>query len=194
MMLARTIYAIRSVSNRSFVYHPHEISHTCAGRLEIKISATTLFVAGSMMERLSPAPFVWTIRSLERSGLEWQHLVPCMHRVCVICTIKAHGKEGALDLFREQMKRLAPVLDQCQRNPPQATSVPPLHVEHMATLELAESLISDEVHPVLIAQAVSMFVIKLTSAHYDLMFVLAILASSCADIERGEYNVVKKTH
>ncbi len=53
---------------------------------------------------------------------------------------------------------------------------------------------SAQVHPVLIAHALSMLVNKLAAAHYDLIFLSAILASSYEDIEQGKYDFVKKTH
>jgi hypothetical protein len=62
-------------------------------------------------------------------------------------------------------------------------------------LGLADTFIEiPEVHPVQIAHALSMLVIKLASAHHDLIFLSAILASSCTDIEQGKYDFVKKTH
>jgi hypothetical protein len=136
----------------------------------------------------------------EHSGLEWEHLLPGMQSVCVICTMKCRGKERTLELFRDQVKRLDPLLDQCQQNPPQANSITPLHVQYMATfdekfLEFADSLLKiPDVHPVRIAHALSMLVTKLASAHYDLIFLSAILASSCTHIEQGKYDFVKKTH
>ncbi len=135
----------------------------------------------------------------EGSGLEWQHLLPAMQRVCVICTMKYRGQERTLELFRDQVKQLDPFLDQCQRNPPQAHSITPLHVHHMATfdekyLEVADSFLKiPGVHPVMIAHALSMLVTKLASAHYDVVFLSAILASSCTDIEQGKYDFVRET-
>jgi hypothetical protein len=51
-----------------------------------------------------------------------------------------------------------------------------------------------KLHPVLIAGAVWMLVTKIASAHYDLIFLSAIFASSCKEIEQGKYDFVKKTH
>jgi hypothetical protein len=62
-------------------------------------------------------------------------------------------------------------------------------------LSLADKFIEiPEVNPVLISHALSMLVAKLAIAHYDLIFLSAIVASSCTDIEQGKYDFVKKTH
>ena len=76
----------------------------------------------------------------------------------------------------------------------------PLHITNMSTfndtfLELADTFIKiPEVHPVLIAHALSMLITKLASTYYDIIFLSAIVASSCTDIEQGKYDFVKKTH
>jgi hypothetical protein len=136
----------------------------------------------------------------EHSGLEWQHLFPGMQRVCVIYCIKYKGRDGALAIFRDQVLQLAPFLDQCEKNPPQQIPLTPLHITNMSTfndifLKFADTFIEiPEVHPVQIAHALSMLITKLASTHYDIMFLSAILASSCTDIEQGKYESVKKTH
>lgn len=136
----------------------------------------------------------------EHSGLEWQHLLPGIQRVGVIYTIKYRGKDRALELFLDQVRQLKPLLDKCPKNPPQQLPLTPLHITNMAKfnevfLSFADTFIEiPEVHPVLIAHALSMLVTKLASAHYDPIFLSAILASSCTDIEQGKYDFVKKTH
>ncbi len=45
-----------------------------------------------------------------------------------------------------------------------------------------------------IALALSMLITQLASTHYDLIFLSAIIGSSCTDIEQGKYDFVKKTH
>jgi hypothetical protein len=136
----------------------------------------------------------------DHSGLEWQHLLPGMQRVCVIYCIKSQGRDGALALFREQVRRLEPVLDQCQKNPPQQLPVTPLHVKNMSIFnetfeKLADTYIEiPDVHPLLIAHALSMLVTKLASTHYDIIYLSGILSSSCMDIEQGKYDFVRKTH
>jgi hypothetical protein len=136
----------------------------------------------------------------ERSGLEWHHQLPCMQRVCVIYCIKYRGKDRALELFRDQVRKLDPLLEQCQKNPPQEHSLTPLHITHMANfktmfLELTDSFSKvAEVHPVIIALAISTLITELATKHYDLVFLSAIVAAACTDIEEGRYNFVKKTH
>jgi hypothetical protein len=136
----------------------------------------------------------------EHTGLEWQHLLPGIQRLCVIYTIKFRGQDRALELFLDQVRQLQPLLDKCPKNPPQQRPITPLHITNMTKfnevfLSLTDTVAkSAEVHPVLIAHALSMLVTKLAAAHYDLVFLSAILASSCTDIEQGKYDFVKKTH
>jgi hypothetical protein len=136
----------------------------------------------------------------EHSGLEWQHLFPGIQRVCVIYCIKYRGKDRALELFLDQVRQLQPLLDECPKNPPQQLPLTPLHITNMAKFNemflcLADTFIEiPEIHPVITAHALSMLVTKLASVHYDLIFLSAILASSCTDIEQGKYDFVKKTH
>jgi hypothetical protein len=133
-------------------------------------------------------------------GLEWNHLLPGMQSAWVICTMRFLGKERTLELFREQVNQLAPFLAECPKNPPQERSITPLHVQHMATfnkefLEMVDSFLEiPGVHPSMISHALSMLIPKLTVTYYDLIFLSAIVASSCTDIERGKYDFVKKTH
>jgi hypothetical protein len=136
----------------------------------------------------------------DRSGLEWQHLLPGMQRVCVIYCIKYEGRDGAVALFREQVRRLEPVLDQCQKNPPQQLPLTPLHITNMSTFndafqKLADTIIEvPDVHPVLIAHALSMLITKLASTHYDIIYLSSLLSSSCMEIEQGKYDFVRKMH
>jgi hypothetical protein len=144
----------------------------------------------------------WDVARLfkEHSGLEWQHLLPGIQRVCVIYRIKYLGKDRALELFLDQGRLLQPFLDKCSKNPPRRLPLTPVHLTNMAKfnevfLSLADKFMEvPELHPVSIAHAVSMLIVKLASAHYDLIFLSAILASSCTDIEQGKYDFVKKTH
>jgi hypothetical protein len=136
----------------------------------------------------------------DRLGLEWQHLLPGMQRVCVISCIKYQGRDGALALFRDQVRQLSPVLDQCQKNPPQQLPLTPLHIKNRsifneAVQKLADTFIEDpDVHPVFVAKALSMLITKLASTHYDIIYLSGILSSSCTDIEQGKYDFVRKTH
>jgi hypothetical protein len=76
----------------------------------------------------------------------------------------------------------------------------PVHITNMAKFNEAFLTLTDkvaeipELHPVVIAKALSMLVTELASAHYDLIFLAAILTSSCRDIGQGKYDFVKKTH
>jgi hypothetical protein len=136
----------------------------------------------------------------ERSGLEWQHLLPGIQRARVIYCIKYRGKDGALELFLDQLRQFQPLLDKWPKNPPQQHPITPLHITWMAKfnevfLSLADTFIEiPQVNPVLISHALSVLVSKLACAHYDLIFLSAIVASSCTDIEQGKYDFVKKTH
>jgi hypothetical protein len=136
----------------------------------------------------------------ERSGLEWQHLLPGIQRVCVVSSIKSRGKEQTLESFFEQLRRLEPFLDKCPKNPPQQIPLTPLHITHMAKFneaffEIADRLIEGaDVHPALITYALNMLVMKWASAQYDLIFLSAILASSCTEIKQGKYDFVKKAN
>jgi hypothetical protein len=123
-----------------------------------------------------------------------------MQRLCVIFCIKYEGRDGALALFREQVRRLDPVLAQCQRNPPQQLPVTPLHTANTSIFNEAFQKLTDtysempEVHPVFVAQALSMLLTKLASTHYDIVYLSGIISSSCTDIEQGKYDFVRKTH
>jgi hypothetical protein len=138
----------------------------------------------------------------EHSGLDWQHLLPGMQRVCVIYTMRYRGKERALELFRDQVQRLGPLIEQSsKRNPPQTHPITPLHIQHIALfnekfLEFPDSIIADmpELHPVMIAEALATLIIKLALTHYDYIFLKALIASTCDDIENGKYDFVRKTH
>jgi hypothetical protein len=136
----------------------------------------------------------------EHSGLEWQHLLPGMQRVCIIYCIKYQGRDGTLALFRQQVRRLAPVLDQCQENPPQQLPITPVQMKNTSIFNEAFQKLADaytetpEIHPVLIAHALSMLITKLASTHYDMIYLSGILSSSCADIEQGKYDFVRKAH
>jgi hypothetical protein len=135
----------------------------------------------------------------EHLGFEWQHLLPGIQKVCVIYTIKFEGKAGALEIFRDQVRQLQPLLDDYPKNPPQRHPITPLHITYMVKFNeiligLAEKCIEVQRHPAQIARALSMLGFKLATAHYDLIFLSAIIASSCMDIEQGEYDFVKKTH
>lgn len=136
----------------------------------------------------------------ERSGLEWQHLLPSLQRRCAISCIQYRGHDGTLALFRDQIAKLAPVLDQSPRNPPQNLPLTPLHVTNMATFNdvlqqfAATTSESAEIHPLYVAHALSMLVVDLALKHYDTIFLSSILMSCCADIERGQYGFVTKTH
>jgi hypothetical protein len=136
----------------------------------------------------------------EHSGLEWQHLLPGVQKVCTICTIRYRGRDGALALFRDQVQRLMPILSQCPKNPPQDLPLTPLHIENMSKFEdvlqqFADSMVqSADVHPVYVAEALSMLTIELASKYYDMVFLQSILFSCCTDIERGRFDGVRKTH
>jgi hypothetical protein len=136
----------------------------------------------------------------ERLGLEWQHLLPGIQRVCVIYGIKYRGKDSALEILLYQVRKLQPLLDECPKNPPQPLPLTPLYVTNIAKFDELFLGLADtfgkipEMHPALIAHALSMLVSKLASAQYDLIFLSAILASSCTDIQQGKYDFVKKTH
>jgi hypothetical protein len=133
-------------------------------------------------------------------GLEWQLLLPGMQRLCVIWCIKFQGRDGALALFREQIRQLEPALDQCQKNPPQQLPLTPLHIKNRSVFneqfeKLADIYIKEpDVHPVFVAKALSMLITKLASTHYDIIYLSGVLSSSCADIEQGKYDFVRKTH
>jgi hypothetical protein len=113
--------------------------------------------------------------------------------------IKYRGQDRALDLFLDQVRQLQRLLDKCPKNPPQQLPLTPLHITNIAKfnevfLSLTDTVAEGaEVHPVLIAHALSMLVTKLAAAHCDPIFLSAILASSCTDIEQGKYDFVKKT-
>jgi hypothetical protein len=136
----------------------------------------------------------------EHSGLEWQHLLPPMQRVCAVCCIRYRGRDGALMLFRDQVQRLSPILADCPKNPPQDLPLTPLHVTNMSKFEVSlqeytDSMInSADIHPVYLATALSQLLIELASKHYDMVFLSSILFSCCTDIERGKFSNVKKTH
>jgi hypothetical protein len=136
----------------------------------------------------------------DRSGLEWQHLLPGIQRVCAIFCIRYRGRDGALALFRDQVMRLAPILDQCPKNPPQRLPLTPLHITNMSTFneafqKLADSILETSgVHPVWVAEALSRLTIELASKHYDMIYLSSILSSCCTDIEHGTYDFVRKTH
>jgi hypothetical protein len=85
----------------------------------------------------------------ERSGLEWQHLLPGMQRVCVIYTIKYRGRDRALELFRDQLRHVQPFLDKCPMNPPQHLPITPLHITNMAKFNEAFLNLADTVAEIL---------------------------------------------
>jgi hypothetical protein len=139
-------------------------------------------------------------KATERSGLEWQHLLPGMQRVCAIYTIKFAGKAGALEFFLDQVQKVQSIVDECPKNPPQRLPITPLDITNMAKFNEAFLRLADNIaevpgtHPAMIAGAASMLVAELAYTHYDPTFLSAVYASSCTDIERGEYDFVKKTH
>jgi len=136
----------------------------------------------------------------EHSGLEWQHLLPGMQKVCAVCCIRYRGRDGALALFRDQVQKLMPLLAQCPKNPPQDLPLTPLHLENMAKFEealqqFADSMVgSADVHPVYVAEALSMLLIELATKYYDMVYLSNVLFACCTDIERGKFDTVKKTH
>jgi hypothetical protein len=142
----------------------------------------------------------WAYMFKDRSGLEWQHLLPGIQRVCAIFAIRYRGRDGALALFRDQINRLARILDQSPKNPPQNLPLTPLHITNIANFneafqKLAESVVeSSGIHPVWVAEALSRLTIELASKYYDMIYLSSILSSCCTDIERGQYDFVRKTH
>jgi hypothetical protein len=136
----------------------------------------------------------------EHSGLEWQHLLPGIQKVCAVCCIRYRGRDGALALFRDQVQRLTPILSDCPKNPPQDLPLTPLHIENMSKFkdafrQFADSMIVPaDIHPVYVATALSRLLIELTSKYYDMVFLQSILFACCTDIERGKFDGVKKTH
>lgn len=136
----------------------------------------------------------------EHSGLEWQHLLPAMQKVCAMCCIRYRGRDRALALFRDQVQRLTPILAECPKNPPQDLPLAPLHITNMSKFEDALRQYADSMmdtadcHPVYLANALSRLTIELASKYYDMVFLSSILSSCCTDIERGKFNAVKKTH
>jgi hypothetical protein len=79
-------------------------------------------------------------------------------------------------------------------------SLTPLHITNMANFneafqKLAESVVeSSGIHPVWVAEALSRLTIELASKYYDMIYLSSILSSCCTDIERGQYDFVRKTH
>ncbi|RXG91615.1 hypothetical protein [Bradyrhizobium zhanjiangense] len=136
----------------------------------------------------------------DRLGLEWQHLLPGMQSTSVICCIKYRGRDGALALFQDQVQKLAPILDQCPRNPPQQLPLTKLHLTNISTFNDAfrkladDSLKNSDIHPLRVAHALSMLTMELASKHYDMNYLSSIVSSCCTDIEQGKYNFVAKTH
>jgi hypothetical protein len=136
----------------------------------------------------------------EHSGLEWQHLLPGIQKVCAVCCIRYRGRDGALALFRDQVGRLTPVLAQCPKNPPQDLPLTPLHITNMSKSEDALQQFTDstvesaDIHPVYVAEALSMLTIELASKYYDMVYLSSVLFSCCTDIERGKFDAVRKTH
>jgi hypothetical protein len=136
----------------------------------------------------------------DKSGLEWQHLLPPMQKVCAVCCIKYRGRDGALALFRDQVQRLSPVLAECSKNPPQDLPLTALHITNMSKFgdvlqQYADSMMDGaEVHPVYLATALSRLTIELASKYYDMVFLSSLIFSCCTDIERGKFDIVRKTH
>jgi hypothetical protein len=138
--------------------------------------------------------------SKEHMGLEWQHLLPGIQKVCAVCCIRYRGRDGALALFRDQVQRLTPLLARCPKNPPQDLPLTPLHIENIlkfegALQEYANSMIDGaDAHPVCVSEALSTLTIELATKHYDMIYLSGLLFSCCTDIERGKFEFVKKTH
>lgn len=137
----------------------------------------------------------------DRSGLEWEHLLPGIQRVAVIHCIRYRGKERAVELFQVQLKQLDPLIEQAPpRKSPLRQQITPLHITNMAKFneylfDAGDKMVEIvEIHPVFIAQALSMLVTVVASTHYDVITLKAIIASACMDIENGKYDFVKRTH
>jgi hypothetical protein len=71
----------------------------------------------------------------DHTHLEWQHLIPGMQRLCVICCIKCQGRDETLARLRAQVQHFATVLHQCQRKPPQQFPLPPVHKTNISTFK-----------------------------------------------------------
>lgn len=136
----------------------------------------------------------------EHSGLEWQHILPGLQKACAIYCIRYRGRDRALELFRDQIQKLMPMLDQCPRNPPQQLPLTPLHITNMVKFDdilrqFSDPLIDNAVvHPIYVSEALSTLLIELTSQYYDMVFLVSILSSCCKNIECGKFDFVKKTH
>ena len=83
----------------------------------------------------------------EHSGLEWQHLLPGIQRVCVIYCIKYRGRDRVLELFLDQVRLLQPLLDECPKNSPQQLQLTPQHITNMAEFDEVFLRLSGHVYP-----------------------------------------------
>ncbi len=134
----------------------------------------------------------------EKSGLDWEHLIPGIQRASVVHFIKDRGKEGTVDFLQLQIRTIEHDLPDIPLKSPLNPYITPLHITNMAKfneaiLSMADDYVTDVgCHPRLTAHALSLLVISITTTHFDLFTTMATFTSSCKEIAEGKYDAAQR--
>ena len=135
----------------------------------------------------------------DKSGLDWDHLLPGIQRAATIHFIKDRGKENTIKFLQVQINSIEPTLGRSMPRSFPKPPITPLHVINMAKfndliLEMADDYMTNaECHPHLTAHALSMLVIAITTTYFDFIRTMATFAASCEEIAEGKYDRYQQT-
>lgn len=135
--------------------------------------------------------FIYQFR--DKSGLDWEHLLPGIQLGATVYFIKDRGKARTLELFEE---RLAALMRDMPPRPKEFPPGPitPLHVTNMAKfneviLDMSERLMREaECPPGLIGHALFLLVATISFTHFDSIRCAATVATACQEIKKGAFD------
>jgi hypothetical protein len=135
----------------------------------------------------------------DKSGLDWEHLLPGIQRAAAIQFIKDRGKEQTVDFLQNQIRTIERTLKHVPPKTPFRPYVTPLHITNMAKfneiiLWAADYHVTNVgCNPLLTAHALSMLVVAITTTHFDIITTMATFAASCEEIAEGKYDYYQQS-
>jgi hypothetical protein len=130
----------------------------------------------------------------EKSGLEWEHLVPGLQAAAVAHFIRDRGKARTIEFLQKQMRDLEPVLEEVLLRTFAFRHPTPLDTTNMAAfnsaiLRMADGYVTEAEVPLhLTAHALSLLVIVITTTQFDPIRTMASIATSVEEIEQGRFD------
>jgi hypothetical protein len=131
---------------------------------------------------------------MDKSGLDWEHLLPGIQAGATVYFIKDRGKARTLELFEKQINTITSNMPEGRPKEFPSGPITPLHITNMAKfneaiLQMSEGFVNDsECPPVFIGHALYLLIAAISYRHFDHIRCVASLASACQDIKQGRFD------